>query len=79
MSELLGYGKDAPEGYYAVKDEYGDCEGCAFLHDEDCWMIHCNAWQREDKQSVVFKKQEAVQEQATKPTRKQQKVVDKQD
>ena len=26
------------------------------MYDEDCWMIHCNAWQREDKQSVVFKK-----------------------
>ena len=56
MSELPGYEKDAPEGYYAVKDEYGDCEGCAFLYDEDCWMMHCNAWQMEDKRSVVFKK-----------------------
>lgn len=56
MSELPGYEKDAPEGYYAVKDEYGDCEGCAFREDEDCWVIHCAAWQREDKQSVVFKK-----------------------
>lgn len=56
MSELPGDEKDASEGYYAVKDEYGNCEGCAFLYDEDCWMIHCTAWQREDKQSVVFKK-----------------------
>ena len=56
MSELPVDEKDAPEGYYAVKDEYGDCEGCALLYDEDCWMIHCAAWQREDKQSVVFKK-----------------------
>lgn len=56
LSELPVDEKDAPEGYYAVKDEYGDCEGCAFLYDEDCWMIHCAAWQREDKKSVVFKK-----------------------
>lgn len=56
MSELPVDEKDAPEGYYAVKDEYGFCKCCAFLYDEDCWMIHCTAWQREDKQSVVFKK-----------------------
>ena len=56
MSELPGYEKDAPEGYYAVKDEYGDCEGCAFQDDEYCWVMHCAAEQREDNQSVVFKK-----------------------
>ena len=56
MSELPVDEKDAPEGYYAVKDEYGDCEGCAFQDDEDCWVMHCAAEQREDNQSVVFKK-----------------------
>ena len=58
MSELPVDEKDAPEDYYAVKDEYGDCEGCAFQDDEDCWVMHCAAEQREDNQSVVFKKRQ---------------------
>ena len=56
MSELPVDEKYTPTGYYAVKDEYGDCGGCALHDDEDCWVMHCAAEQREDNQSVIFKK-----------------------
>ena len=55
MSELPVDEKDAPEGYYAVGDEYGDCEGCAFRDDEGCCWPRCTTDQRKVNQSVVFK------------------------
>lgn len=56
MSEPPVDEKDAPEGYYAVKGGYCDCEGCVFEDDENCCWPNCTADQREDNQSVVFKK-----------------------
>ena len=60
MSELLEYGKYAPEGYYAVGDVDRGCMSCAFISSNaHCprnvdGTYLCSSTGRKDSQSVYF-------------------------
>lgn len=59
MSELPVDEKDAPEGYYAVKDEWSVCDRCDLIseaYDHICGSANCNGDHRVDRQNVIFKK-----------------------
>ena len=50
---------EAKEGYEAVEEEDGICEGCAFNETNDCLSgrsIICVSEDREDGEEVIFKK-----------------------
>lgn len=56
MSELPVDEKDAPEGYYAVKeDENYCCLGCEF-EGMSCLAVNCASNERKDNAHVIFKK-----------------------
>ena len=59
MSELPVDEKDAPEGYYAVKDRWSVCTRCDLVSeasDHICGSANCSSLRRVDRHNVVFKK-----------------------